>query len=177
MDFKDFLHRKGQVIELGKQEHVFRQGDRDPHVYFIRSGLLKGYYISEDGKEFVKSFLEPNDFIGSLSSAYLGEECSFSLVCLEPTSLIKVSFDELNTVTKTDLDMANSLIEMLLRFAIKKERREFEFLCLSAESRYKILLSKRVNILDKVTQNDMARYLGITPVALSRIKKRVADVC
>ena len=58
---------------------------------------------------------------------------------------------------------------------MKKEIREYELLCLSAEDRYKRLLKHTPDILKLVTQNEIARYLGITPVGLSRIKRRVAD--
>ena len=57
---------------------------------------------------------------------------------------------------------------------MKKERREREFLTESAEERYRMLLERSPALFDKVTQKDIARYLGITPVALSRIRKRSA---
>ena len=53
---------------------------------------------------------------------------------------------------------------------MKKERREYEFLCLSAEERYRLLIKRSPDLVRQVTQNEIARYLGITPVALSRIR-------
>ncbi|MEM7216256.1 MAG: hypothetical protein AAF423_12000 [Pseudomonadota bacterium] len=57
---------------------------------------------------------------------------------------------------------------------MKKEMREYELLCLSAEDRYRRLMKSTPDIFNLVTQNEIARYLGVTPVALSRIKKRVS---
>lgn len=57
---------------------------------------------------------------------------------------------------------------------MKKERREYELLCLSAEDRYRALMENTPQLADMVTQNEIALYLGVTPVGLSRIKKRVA---
>lgn len=51
--------------------------------------------------------------------------------------------------------------------------REYELLCLSAEDRFRKLMETKPEIADLVTQNEIARYLGVTPVGLSRIKKRV----
>jgi hypothetical protein len=56
---------------------------------------------------------------------------------------------------------------------MKKERREYELLCLPAEARYRALLERQPNIYESITQNDIARYPGITPVALSRIKQTI----
>ena len=64
------------------------------------------------------------------------------------------------------------MINSLISLAIKKERREYEFLCLSAPERFALLKQRDPELVAKLTQNDIARYLGITPVALSRIKQR-----
>jgi len=175
MNFHELLNLEGVTLEKGKGEHVFMQGETDKSLYLIQSGLLKAYYTSEDGKEFVKSFIQPNDIIGSLAAAYSDKQCTFSLVCLEPTKLMKIPFSVILEYSKKDLEIANNMIEVLLNFAIKKEQREFEFLCLSAEERFRKLVQTHPMLLKNVTQNDLARYLGITPVGLSRIKKRISE--
>lgn len=174
MDFYALLQNEGVSLKKDKGEHVFMQGDADESLYYIQSGLLKAYYTSEDGKESVKSFLSPHDVIGSLSAAFSESNCSFSLVCLEATMLQKIPVCVILEHCKKDLEIANNMIDVLLNFGIKKEEREFEFLCLSAEERFRKLMKKQPLILEKVTQNDLARYLGVTPVGLSRIKKRVS---
>ncbi|NOY72668.1 MAG: Crp/Fnr family transcriptional regulator [Gammaproteobacteria bacterium] len=177
MNFHELLQIEGVMIEKEKGEHVFMQGDSDKSLYVIQSGLLKAYYTSENGKESIKSFFLSSDIIGSLASSYLGGACSFSLLCLEPTILTKIPFKKLRDYCKKDVNMANEMIELLLRFAMKKEKREYEFLCLSAEERFYILENNSPSLLEKVTQNDLARYLGVTPVGLSRIKKRTLRAC
>jgi len=172
MNFHEVLQLKGVIIEKDKGEHVFMQGDSDKLLYFVQKGLLKAYYTSEHGKESIKSFLLCNDTIGSLTSSYSEGVCSFSLLCLEPSTLIKIPFETLREYCKKDIELANDMIELLLHFAMKKERREYEFLCLSAEERFCILENSSPNLLEKITQNDLSRYLGVTPVGLSRIKKR-----
>ncbi len=173
MDFPSFLAQSGEVIKLQPGEHVFQQGEADRFLYFVRSGLLKAYYITGEGKEAVKSFIQPGDFIGSLTSAYKRERCSFNLVCLQPASVLRVEFDALERQSRQHLAIASHVIDFLLNFAMKKERREMEFLSLSAEDRYRLLLERSPELLEQVRQKDIARYLGVTPVALSRIRSRV----
>lgn len=173
MKFNELLQREGKRINKDKDEHVFILGDTNKSFYYVESGLLKAYYTSEEGKESIKSFLLPSDSIGSMTSAFSEESCSFSLVCLEPASLIKLPISTLVEYSKNDLELANAAIELLIHLAMKKEKREYEFLCLSAEERYSRLEQSAPALLEKVTQNDLARYLGLTPVGLSRIKKRL----
>ncbi len=172
MDFYELLRLEGKTIEKAKHEHIFVQGDSDRSFYRVQSGLLKAYYTSKKGKESVKSFILPEDTICSLTSAYSEGGCSFSLICLEATILIKIPFAKLYEYSQKHHEIANKIIELLLGLAMKKEKREFEFLCLSAEERYHLLVEASPKLLETVTQNDIARYLGVTPVGLSRIKNR-----
>lgn len=172
MNFHELLQTEGKAIQKTKNEHVFMQGENDSSLYYVQSGLLKAYYTSDEGKEFVKSFINVNDIICSLTSAYSEDSCSFSLICLDDSLLVKIPFSVLVEYSKKHHEIASNMIDVLLNFSMKKEKREYQFLCLSAEQRYRLLEKNSPDIVEKVTQNDIARYLGITPVALSRIKNR-----
>lgn len=173
MKFSEFIANNGKHRSTQSDEHLFRQGDLSESLYIVKSGLLKAYYLSPDGKENIKSFIQPGDNIGSLSAIHAGETCTFSLVCLKPCELIVLNFSKLYQASRKDPEISAAVVDFLLRFGMKKELREFELLCLTAEDRYRRLLENAPNVFDLVTQNDIARYLGITPVALSRIKKRL----
>jgi CRP-like cAMP-binding protein len=175
MDFENYLLKNGEPISLERGEHLFRQGDGDGALYLVQEGLLKAYYLTSDGKEQIKSFMEAGKIIGSLTAAYEGSPNTFSLMALEPAELVKFSFDDMRLLSKTTPDIAERMTDLLLSLAMKKERREYELLCLSAEERYQLLLERSPNLPMRVTQQDIALYLGITPVALSRIKKRLTQ--
>jgi len=164
----------GQQIDRSKGDLLIRQGDIDRSVYLVESGLLKAYYATLEGKELVKSFIQRGEFIGSLISCRTGEPSTFNLSCLEDCILRRITFSELQESTNRNPDIADLLTNGLMSLAIKKERREYEFLCLSAAERYALMKDREPELVERITQNDIARYLGITPVALSRIKQREA---
>lgn len=172
MTFDDLLKEHGRPAVCERGRYLFRQGERDAALYRVRSGLLKAYYLSDDGKENIKSFLSAGDMVGSLKGFFGDDGCSFSLVCLERSELTRLEFDTLYARSRDDLDLAKDMMDFLLTFAMKKEAREFELLCLRPEERYRRLLETAPDLIDRVTQNDVARYLGVTPVGLSRIKTR-----
>ena len=173
MRFREFVSDHARPLSLDAGQYVFRQGDTDRSLYMLKTGLLKAYYLSSNGKENIKSFIGAGDLIGSLKGVYGEAGCSFSLVCLTACDLVAIDFDKVHQASQTDLQLASDVNRFLIDFAMKKEGREFELLCLSAEERYQRLLDGAPHLLDSVTQNDIARYLGVTPVGLSRIKKRV----
>lgn len=162
----------GKPIKFEKGDLLFKQGDIDTSIYVVKSGLLKAYYLTFEGKELVKSFIQEGEFIGSLIACNSAEPCTFNLVCLEDCSLLRIRFEDLKSAAINNLELSGYIIDVLINLAIKKERREFEFLCLSAAERYSLFKKRTPNLIGRVTQNDIARYLGITPVALSRIKQR-----
>jgi CRP-like cAMP-binding protein len=173
MNISDFIAANGRSLTKEAGYHLFRQGDQDTSLYIVRSGLLKAYYLSEDGKENIKSFIMPGGKIGSLAAGYQQESCTFSLLCVEQSALSVVKFSDLYEASRTDVELSTAIVDFLLSFGIRKELREYELLCLSAEERYTRLLANKPELLDHVTQNEIARYLGVTPVGLSRIKTRV----
>jgi len=173
MDFEDYLDKKGTELILAKGEHLFRQGDRDSDLYYIRRGILKAYYLTEEGREQVKSLVGEGTIMGSLTAAYSGGMNSFSLVTLEDATLVRFAFADMRTLARENPDVSERMTELLFSLAMKKERREYEFLCLSAEERYRLFCERSPELVERVTQQDIALYLGVTPVALSRIKKRI----
>lgn len=170
MDIKQYVKNHGRVVQLDVGEHLFRQGEFEDALYWVNQGLFKAYYLQPDGKELVKSFIGEQDIITNLSAVVGQQVCTFSLIALEPAELIKVNFASLFEHTLQDLELSRFMLQALIKLAQKKERREYEFLCLDATTRYRQLKAERPDLLSRVTQNDIARYLGITPVALSRIK-------
>ncbi|MEZ9231384.1 Crp/Fnr family transcriptional regulator [Vibrio amylolyticus] len=175
MEFSKFINSEGQPIAKATGEHVFMQGENDDSLYLIKQGVVKAYYLTSDGQERVKSFLSNGDVIGSMSAAYQKQKTTFGLICLEPTEVLKFNFEQLYLQSQSNHQLAREIIDLLLAFAMKKEARERELLCLSAEQRYQDLIAKSPDLMEKVTQNDIARYLGVTPVGLSRIKHRLLN--
>ncbi|NEQ65486.1 MAG: Crp/Fnr family transcriptional regulator [Symploca sp. SIO2D2] len=172
MDLKNLTEGIGELISKKRSEIVFRQGEKDTGVYIVQAGLLKAYYLSADGKEHVKSFISEGSFISSLTAAYSKNSCSFTLSCLEDSDLIRLPFDRLQEAALKDLELSKWVITHLLQLSMKKEKREYDFLSLSAEQRYEQFCREFQHIINRLTQYDIARYIGITPVALSRIRSR-----
>ena len=172
MRLSELISSQGRRVDVAKANHVFQQGERDARLFLVRSGQLKAYYLRQDGREHVKSLFGPGDIVGSVAAMDDGGLCTFSLVALGPVSLVAIPFETLVTAAHENLELAGDVIDFLIGFARKKERREYELLCLSAEDRYSRFLDERSAAGDGINQADIAAYIGVTPQALSRIKRR-----
>jgi CRP-like cAMP-binding protein len=164
-----------QLSERRFHQHqlLFQAGEPVTDFFFITKGLVRYFYLTKEGKEFNKAFASENEFVGSLSAMVLDAPCRYSVQALEitdalaiPVRTIRASYDRHPAWERVGRRHAESV-------AVKKEIREGEFLLDSAETRYRRLLSDAPTLVGRVQQYHLASYLGITDVALSRIRNRI----
>ena len=162
-------------MHFAKGEDIFRQGDLCPDIFIMARGLVKLHYVTYDGKEWIKSFITDRGILGSRASQSLGQPSTFSATCLEDTTVTPLLYKTFETQCSKDPELATKVFQFFQWLGLKKELREHDLLCLSAEQRYRNFQADQSALAARITQTDMARYLGITPIALSRIKGRLAQ--
>ena len=161
-----FAHRK---LDSGK--FFVRAGEASVSLCFVNAGLLRFFYETGDGKEFNKSFSKENEFAGNYSAYLTATESRFNIQALEDSHLLVAKFSDITALYDRHpcwQQFGRSMAEQLY---IKKEQREAEFLLDDASTRYRNFLLRYPGLEDRVTQYHVASYLGITPVALSRIRR------
>ena len=162
-------------MKFAKGETVFAQGEVCPKVYLIRSGVVKLSYLTLEGKELIKSFVAEGGTFGSLFSQLCQGPSTYSAIALEALTVETVDYSLLEQLATSNAQMQNLLVGFFQQLALKKEIREYELLCLSAGERYQNFCREFPNLVTRIKQADLALYLGITPIALSRIKNRGAS--
>lgn len=152
---------------------LIRAGEPVTDFFFLVSGFVRFFYLTEDGREFNKAFAQENQFVGSFGAEVLEQPCRFSVQALErteamaiPVQVIRDGYDRHHAWERVGRMMAE-------RVAVSKEIREGEFLLDSAETRYRRFLANYPGLADRISQYHVASYLGITDVALSRIRKKI----
>jgi CRP-like cAMP-binding protein len=159
--------------DFGAGENLLRANQVGREYFFIASGLVRMFYTTEDGKEFNKSFIAEGGIAGSLGSVLMGEASRFSIAALEPTSAVVIPAELMERLYGRHPcweRVGRRFAELL---ALKKERREAAFLLDDAETRYRDFQSEFPDLEQRIPLYHIASYLGITDVALSRIRKRL----
>ncbi len=163
---------RATVRRFAPEETLFAAGDCPEQLYFVHSGLVRFYYLTSDGKEFNKNFVSDGGVVTSLSSFLSAAPSPFHTQALEETNAVALPIDYARKQTTSDLDWERLLNRFVASLALKKEQREASFLLLDASERYDAFLRDFENIAPRLPQYHIAAYLGITPVALSRIRAR-----
>jgi CRP-like cAMP-binding protein len=162
-----------ETIELSKGQFFAEQGRREKWVAFVCEGDFRQFYELE-GEEKTTYFY----FEGHLMSAYFscitGMPSRLSIEALTDARILRFSYStllELFSQSHNWEKFGRLLAEYL---AMGLEERMVDLLTLSPEKRYQQLLqSNKRKILERIPQQYIASYLGITPVSLSRIRNRI----
>lgn len=155
------------------QEHVVYPGAHTHELFFVASGLLRFYYLAEDGGESNKAFIIENQFAGSLAAFSLDLPVLYGVQALEPASMLVASYGDV--VALYDEHPAfdrfgRKLAEWLL---LGKEIRNRSFLQHGAAERYQEFVRHYPHLVRRVPQYHIASYLGVTEVSLSRLKRQL----
>jgi len=167
-EMKGLFQRK----TLAPEQFFVASGELASSVAFVISGTLREFFITAEGKEYNKAFIFEGDSTGSLFDLLTQEPSIASIQALSSTELLVAdyrAFAALYDRHPCCQRLGRLQTEQLF---MRKARREHEFMTLDAYSRFQSLLSRHPDIEQRVTKYHIASYLGITPVALSRIKKR-----
>lgn len=164
--FKKNVFKKGTfLLEPGQYISDF---------YFIKKGCVS-YYTIEEGTTHVMEFFTEGYFFTDLY-AYLEETPSIAyLEALEDTTVYYIS----KTNQQNVFDYSHQLerfgrLSMQRTFVINFQRIN-QLRSLSNQERYLQLLKKRPTLFQRVPQYLIASYLGLTPVGLSKIRKRLSE--
>ena len=159
---------------VGKGEHFLRAGDIPGQFGFNVSGLFRYYYIDRKGNDYTKDFVPERRLVISYSAMIQNRESHFSIEALEDSELLVMDYAEWQQIFDEHICWT-VLVKVLVENAFMfKEKREKEFLLDDAETRYRVFLDEFPDLEGRVKQYQVASYLGITPVALSRIRKKMS---
>ncbi len=167
------LFEIGKMISVSRGGYFIREGEIPEKFGFVISGIFRYVYISEEGKQFTKGFMPEKSVISSYSAMVCKTSSFFYIEALENSQVFEIDYVKWCKLREADNCWDKFLIAMLEKGYMTKEKRERELLLLDAESRYKIFLQEFPDLEKRIKQHTIASYLGISSVALSRVRKKL----
>jgi len=162
-----------KLVNIAKSDFLIREGQTSSDIYFINSGLFRIFYL-KDGIETSRYFASENEFATTLTS-FLTQQPSFeNMQALENSSLLKLHFDSLQLIYKRHPVWESFFRQLLQEAYLGMAKRIESFITKSAEERYSDFIKLNPHLLQRVPQQYIATYLGITPVSLSRIRGQIS---
>lgn len=168
----DLLLGIAQKKTFDKNEIIFTEGKISTEIYFVTKGCVRLFY-NVCGNDKTAFFYTEGQFICA------GESYTFNIPAIENYQAVEQT--EIYVFTKSGIEELlnkTSKFEIIARIAVENELIKSQkviasFVTKSAEERYVDLLNTQKELFQRVPQQHIASYLGVTPETLSRIKARV----
>lgn len=160
---------KQKTLEKGK--FVLRKGQIAHQYFYINSGGLR-FFFGEYDQEETSWVVFKNEFFTEISSLHHQKPSRFNIEAIENTDLFYIDNLDMENLykqfptwqefgRKTWEEMSARMVEQIISFQT-----------LSAEDRY-LESMKTPELIQKVPVKHLASFIGITPNALSRIRKNI----
>lgn len=180
IDSLDDIVQRSKPLQKGA--HLFRENDTFTSVYAVRSGAIKVYRITDDGKEQVTSFSFPGEILGM--DAISKNKHASCAIALETSAICEIPFerlDELGTKLPTlrrrffqlmsEKITTDQQLITLLGKTTAEQRVTALLLSISARNARQKLSATNFNL--PMSRIDIGNYFGLTVETVSRVFGRL----
>ena len=158
------------VVQYGRGDAIFAQGEACEHVMYIQSGGVKLSVLSKTGKEAVVAMLGPGDFFGE--GCLAGQQFRMgSATAITPSAILRVGKEKMVRLLHKQHDMSDRFISHMLTRNIRIEEDLIDQLFNSSEKRLArtlLLLArygkqdKPTRVVPRISQETLAEMVGTT---------------
>ncbi|WP_196887467.1 Crp/Fnr family transcriptional regulator [Aureivirga sp. CE67] len=169
---KEIIQKYFETSEVAAQKTLLEAGMVEQYVYFISSGIVKGYQ-NIDGKMVIQHLVDKDNIFTSLDSFISQKPTIDYYETITDCTLFKLSkknFDVLQNKTKFWPLFIKKLTSEHLSCKLKRVQ---DFQMLTAKERYLKFLKEQPNLALHVSIENIASFLGMEPQSLSRIRKQI----
>jgi CRP-like cAMP-binding protein len=157
---------------LSKNEILFRAGSVFKEMYYVKRGGCF-MYVLDGGKEVVSQFFFEGDLMCDHFSFLTRRPSNQFVRALEDTELECLSYDDIHHLYDRFPELERVSRLLTERVCVRLMVNLMSYKNDSAEVRYRKLLIQRPALFQRVPQYLIASYLSLTPVGLSKIRKRL----
>lgn len=168
--WEDFL-KDAEVIRLKRKEAMIDAGEYDPDIYIVKDGLIRGTFMDKTSER-TAGFALPGTLLISFH-CYYGQEPSFyRFEAIVPSEVVKIPASKFRATIENNHDFAIWVMEANQNQLYHAELKN-RLVSGDAKERLRQLIDGWPEIILKVSSKNLASYLGISEVHLSRIKSEI----
>ncbi len=158
-----------------KKTVILHLGQIENNISFIESGSVRLLIPHEDEeKDRTFGFSFQGQFVSAYDSFLTQTPSLYQLETLDETVFWSISYENLQKVYK-NTHVGNTIGRFVSEnLFLIKSKREQSLLNETPEQRYLNLFTERPNVIKQVPLKYIASYIGVTPQALSRIRRKIS---
>lgn len=170
----DFFVSLLQTKKLKRKTFLLKQGDICRTENFIIKGCLRTYTIDDNGFEHIVMFGIEDWWVGDLFSFITQNPTTYFIDAIEDTEIIQISKANLDKLFERVPKFERFFRLILQNAFIAQQNRINQNLSYTAEQRYLDFIKKYPQMEQRLSQKQVSAYLGITPVFLSMLRRKLS---
>ena len=171
----DFFISLLQHQTIKRREFLLKQGEISRTENFIIKGCLRMYTVDDSGVEHIIMIGVEDWWVDDLYSFLTKSPASYFIDALEDTELLQITKNNLDRLFERVPKFERFFRIIFQNFIISQFRRIDQTLSCTAEQRFLEYIRKYPHIYQRVSQKQISSYLGITPVFLSMLRRKIAS--
>lgn len=170
---KSIVEEVFKAREVKRRQYILQSGDQCKHNTFIVEGCFRMYTVDEKGKEHNIQFAIENWWIGDIGSFHSGEPSKLNIEALEKSAILQITREDQLKIF-ADHPKFNQIFRVLAENAmVSLQNRILQNISFSAEERYLDFIERYPHFMNRISNVQIASYLGVTPEFLSTIRKKI----
>lgn len=161
--------------KLRRRQLLLEAGDTCDFLAFVDQGLLRSFMTDNQGIEHVMQFALEDFWIADLYSFLTRRPAQCTIEAVEESELLLLSYDNLEQLYDKAPVFERFFRLLMQNGYVAAQQRIMAAISASAVEQYQDLIRRYPTLEQRVTQHQIASFLGITPESLSRIKKRLYE--
>ncbi|MEO9483970.1 MAG: Crp/Fnr family transcriptional regulator [Ekhidna sp.] len=168
-----FIEKVFTTRQIKRRQFILQEGDVCKLNTFVVEGCLKMYYVDENAKEHNLQFAIEDWWIGDIGSFHSGEPSKLYIEAIEPSTILQIKKEDQNRMF-VEFPKFNRIFRVITENAlVSSQRRIIQNSSSNAEERYIDFMKRYPSLFNRISNVQIASYLGVTPEFLSTIRKRM----
>lgn len=159
------LKKKGIFLQAGKVQKA---------IGFIAAGLVRSFYIDNDGNEITVGFYKEGDYATHYPAFITRQPSLYTIQCLEPTTMVYLSHEDQQWIYQQSVNFER-YGRLIAEEILKRQQARIEsFIFQTAEKRYTDFIENNPTLYNRISLSHLCSYLGIERQTLTRIRQKLA---
>jgi CRP/FNR family transcriptional regulator, anaerobic regulatory protein len=170
----DAIKKVFKERRVKRRQFILQEGDVCTLNTFVVEGCFRMYFVDEKGKEHNIQFAVENWWIGDIGSFHSEEPSKLHIEAIENSVILQIKKqDQLNLFV--NYPKFNQIFRVFTENAlVTYQRRVLQNISSTAEERYLDFLKRYPFFFNRISNVQIASFLGVTPEFLSTIRKKIA---
>jgi CRP-like cAMP-binding protein len=167
---RNFFHSLLCTRKVKKKPFLLQEGEICDFEAFINKGCIRSYYLDKEGVETILLFAVEEWWVSDITSFADRKPSNLFIETIEDSELLILDFAGKNRLLEK-IPAFEHMYRMLVQRSLGVlQQRFYSTISETAEERYLQFLEKYPHVAQRVPQHQIARYIGVSPEFLSKVR-------